>query len=117
MAADVNEDRGPRLVLLGLALEVLEGHAEIVFAAVDELDLGAGPDRGQRGRHEGVRRAEHGLALDAGELERRQRAARPAREAERGKLVPLRPGLLEGFELLALRPLLGIEDLGPKLEQ
>ena len=30
--------------------------------AVDELDLGAGVDRGQRRRHEGVGRAEHRLA-------------------------------------------------------
>src|ERR1700761_4603930 len=96
MAADVDEDRRPRLELLGLALEVLEGHAEVVPAAVDELDLGAGADRGQRRRHEGVRRAEDGLALDPGELERRERAARPAREADAGQLVPLRPAILEG---------------------
>src|ERR1700761_3040784 len=99
MAADVDEDRRPRLELLGLALEVLEGHAEVVFAAVDELDLGAGADRGERRRHEGVRRAEDSPAFDARELERRQRAARPAREADARQLVPLRPAVLEGGQL------------------
>ena len=38
-----------------------------------------GADRGQRRGHEGVRRAQHGLALDAGEVQRGQRAAGPAR--------------------------------------
>ena len=113
----MDEDRGLRLVPLGLALEVLEGHAEIIAAAVDELHVGAGADRGQRARHEGVRRAEDRLALDARELERGERAARPAREADRFEAVPFRPGLLEGGQLLALRPLLGIEDLGPQLEE
>ena len=59
----MDEDRGARLVLLGLALEVLEGHAEVVPAAVDELHVRARADRGERRRHEGVRRAEDGLAL------------------------------------------------------
>ena len=117
VAADVDEDRGARLVPLGLALEVLEGHAEVLAVAVDELDLGAGADRRQRRRHEGVGGAEHGLALDPGELERRQGAAGPAREAEAGQAVPLRPALLEGVQLGALGPLLGVEHLGPELEK
>src|ERR1700743_1119996 len=117
MTTDVDEDRGARLELLRLALEVLEGHAEVVAPAVDELDLGARADRGERRRHEVVRRAEDRLALDAGELERRQRAARPARQADAGELVPLRPALLEGGQLGALRPLLGVQDLGPQLEE
>ena len=93
VAADVDEDRRPRLQSLGLGLEVLEGHAEVVAIAVDELDLGAGLDRGQRRRHEGVGGAEHGLAPHAGELERRQGAARPTAQSETGQAVPLRPAL------------------------
>src|SRR5580692_11605053 len=100
MAADVDEDRGPRLELLRLPLEVLEGHAEVVFAAVDELDARAGADRGERRRHEGVRRTEDRLAFDASELERGQRAAGPAREPDARQLVPLFPALLEGGQLL-----------------
>src|ERR1700742_4754181 len=117
MAADVDEDRGARLELLGLALEVLEGHAEVVAAAVDELDARARADRGERRRHEGVRRAEHRLAFDARELERGERAAGPTREADAGELIPLGPALLEGGQLLALRPLLGVQHLGPELEE
>jgi hypothetical protein len=104
-------------VALGLGLEVLEGHAEVIAPAVDELDLGAGADRGQRRGHEGVGGAEHGLALDAGELERRQGAAGPAGEPEARQLVPLRPALLEGIQQRALGPLLGIEYLVPELEE
>ena len=73
--------------------------------------------RGERGRHEGVRRAEDRLAFDAGELERGQRAAGPARQADALEAVPLFPALLEGGQLLALGPLLGIEHLGPELEE
>ena len=100
-----------------LALEVLERHAEVLAVAVDELDLGAGADRRQRRRHEGVGGAEHGLAADPGELERGQGAAGPAREAEARQPVPLGPALLEGVQLRPLRPLLGVEHLGPELEQ
>ena len=91
VAADVDEDRRPRLEPLGLALEVLERHAEVLAIAVDELDFGARPDRGERRRHEGVGRAEHGLPPDPGELERGQRAAGPAREAEAGRPFHSRP--------------------------
>ena len=117
VAADVDEDRRLRLVPLGLALEVLEGHAEVRAVAVDELDLGAGGDRRERRRHEGVGRAEHGLAAHPGELERGQRAAGPAREAEARQPVPLCPALLERLQLAALGPLLGVEHLGPELEE
>ena len=117
VAADVDEDRRLRLQALGLCLEVLEGHAEVGAVAVDELDLGAGLDRGERGRHEGVGGAEHGLAAHAGELERRQRAAGPARQPEAGQAVPLRPALLEGGQHAPLRPLLGVEHLPPQLEE
>ena len=75
VAADVDEERRLGLVLLGLLLEVGERHAEVVAVAVDELHLGAGADRGERRRHERVGRAEHGLALHPGEVQRGQRAA------------------------------------------
>lgn len=117
VTADVDEDRGPRLMALGLALEVLEGHAEVVATAVDELDLGPGPDRRQRRRHEGVGRTEHSLALDPGELEGGQGATGPAGETQARQLVPLRPALLERLQLGTLRPLLGIEDLSPQFEK
>src|ERR1700753_3031417 len=102
MAADVDEDRGAWLELLRLALEVLEGHAEVIAPTVDELDLGAGADRGQRRRHEGVRRAEYRLAFDARELQRGERPTGPAGEADAGEPVPLFPSFLEGFQLLPL---------------
>ena len=85
VAADVDEDGRARLVLVRLALEVLERHAEVVAVAVDELDLAPAFDRRQRRRHEGVGGAQHGLAAHAGELQRRQRrrrsspTARPSR--------------------------------------
>ena len=117
VAADVDEDRGAGLQPVGRALEVVEGHAEVLAIAVDELDLGPRPEGRQRCRHEGVRRAENGLAADAGELERRQRPSCPAREPEALQPVPLSPASLEGVELLALRPLLGVEHLGPEIEE
>ena len=49
--------------------------------------------------------------------QRRQRAAGPAREAEAGQPVPARPALLEGLQHAALGPLLGVEHLGPELEE
>ena len=41
VAADVDEERGPRPVACDLRLEVGERHAEVVAVAVDELDAGA----------------------------------------------------------------------------
>ena len=81
-----------------LRLEVGERRAEVVAVAVDEHDLRAGGDRRQRRRHERVRRAEHGLAAHAGELERRQRRARPAAESRppAGRSSP--PGRLERLD-------------------
>src|SRR5262249_54291275 len=64
-----------------------------------------------------VGRAEHGPAAHAGELERRQGAAGPAREPEAGQAVPLGPAPLEALQHPTLRPLLGVEDLGPELEE
>jgi hypothetical protein len=117
VAADVDEDRGLRPVLLCLRLEVVERHAEVVPVAVDELDSGTGIDRRQRRCHERVRRTEHGLAAHAGELECCQRASGPTGEAEAWQPVPIRPAPLEGVQHPPLRPLLGIEDIGPQLEQ
>ena len=42
VAADVHEEDRVRLVLVRLALEVVERHAEVVPVAVDELDAPAG---------------------------------------------------------------------------
>ena len=47
-------------------------------------------------------------------------ASAPPAQLERPRLgepVPLGPAALEGLELLALRPLLGVEDLGPEIEE
>ena len=114
VAADVHEEDGARLVLAHFPLEVLERHAEVVAVAVDELDLRAGADRRERCRHEGVRRAEDGLAADAGPFERGERRARPAVERDRVEAVPGRPLALELGGELALRPALGIEHSVPE---
>ena len=58
---DVNQERGGRPVALRLALEVLERHTKVLTVAVDKVDIGAGADRAQRRRHEGVGGTEHGL--------------------------------------------------------
>ena len=42
VAADVDEEDGMRPVLVHLALEVVERHAQVVPVAVDELDAAAG---------------------------------------------------------------------------
>ena len=78
-----------------LRLEVGERHAEVVAVAVDERDAGARVQRGQRRGHERVRRAQHGLAAHARELERGQRGAGPAGERDRAEAVPGRPRGLE----------------------
>src|SRR5205823_1832034 len=62
--ADVDEDNRARAVLLGLYDEVVERHAEVFAIAVDELDPRACRERGERRRHERVRRAEDGCAAD-----------------------------------------------------
>ena len=70
-----------------------------------------GPDRRQRSGHEGVRRAEHRLALDAGEVERGERAPGPARGGYRRGIVPGLPGGLEAGDHVGLGPAVGIEHL------
>ena len=100
-----------RLVLLGLGLEVLEGHAQVLAIAVHELDARAGVDRGERRRHERIRGTQHGLPLDAGEVERRQRAARPARHRHRRDPVIELPGGLEARHHVALGPPAGVDHL------
>ena len=49
--------------------------------------------------------------LDAGEVERRERAAGPARERDRRQLVPRLPGRLEAGVHLGLGPAVGVEHL------
>ena len=84
---------------------------------INELDGGTGVDGRQRRRHEGIGGAEHRLPLHPSELQCRQRAAGPARKTEARQPVPGRPALLEGVQHAALGPLLGIENLGPELEE
>ena len=117
VAADVDDHRGARPVLLGLALEVLEGHAEVVAVAVDEDRLAARVDDGERRRHEGVGRAEDLLALDAGEVERREGRAGPAAGGDRAQAVQVGPRRLEAGGQVALGPALGQHDLVPELVQ
>ena len=117
VATDVNQHHGLWLVLGDLRLEVIERHAEVLAVAVDEDDLGAGADRRVWRRHEGVRRAEHGLAADVGELQRRERRSGPARKGDRSDRMKIAPGLLEGRRKVALRPALRVNYAIPKLVQ
>ena len=117
VAPDVNEERCAGPVREGLGLEVGERCAEVVTIAVDEDDLRAGGPRRQRGRHERVRRTEHGAAADPGELERRKRRARPAARRDRRQVVPAVPGRFERLDQRALRPALRRERLIPELVQ
>jgi hypothetical protein len=102
VAADVDQERRPGLAALGRPLEVGEGHAEVVAVAIDELHLGPGADRGQRGSHERVGRAEDRLALDAREVQRRQGATGPARQGHGGHLVVGLPRALEAGSEISL---------------
>ena len=117
MTSDVDDHRGARPVLLGLALEVLEGHAEVVAVAVDEDRLTARVDDGERRCHEGIGRAEDLLALDAGEVERGEGRAGPAAGGDRAQAVQVGPRRLEAGGQVALGPALGQHDLVPKLVQ
>jgi hypothetical protein len=114
VAADVDEEDRLRAMDVHLALEVLERHAEVFAVAVDELDARARGDRGQRRGHEGVRRAEDGLAPDARPLEGGERRARPAVEADGIEAVPACPGRLELAGQLSFRPLVRVEDALPE---
>ena len=84
-----------RRVLLGLGDEVVElmQRSSRLQSTNDRAPAGA-LDR-KRGGHEGVRRAQHRLAGDAREVERGQRAARPAAEGNGAEPVVGRPGVLE----------------------
>ena len=81
VAADVHEERGLGPVAAQLRLDVAQRGAQVVAVAVDEDRPPARREDRQRRGHEGVRRAQHGLAAHAGELERRQRAAGPRRRS------------------------------------
>ncbi len=114
MPADVDEEDRRRLVLVHLALEVGERHAEVVAVAVDELDPRARLEDGERRRHERVRGAEDGLAAQLEELERGERRSRPGRGRNRRQPVPGRPGLLECLDESAVGPLVVVEDSVPE---
>ena len=73
--------RGP--VALGLGLEVLEGQAQVVAAAVDEHRAAARGEDGQRRGHEGVRGAQ--------DVRARRRPRRPAPPARRRPSPRTRP--------------------------
>ena len=92
-----------------LSLEIVERHAEVVPVAVDELDAPAGGLDRERGGHERVRRAEHGAAAHAEELERCERGAGPVAGRDRGQAVPRLPRVLEPARDRAFGPLLGVE--------
>ena len=115
--ADVDEERRARPVAARLGLEVRERGAEVVAVAVDEHHLGARRLRRERRRHERVRGAQHLLAADAGELERRQRGSRPARRRDRRQPVPGLPRRFEGLDQRPLRPAIRREDLVPQRVQ
>ena len=91
VTADMDDHRRRPARAVHLPLEVVERHAEVVAVAVDELDPGAGGEDRERRGHEGVRRAEHGLAAQLEVLERRERRAGPARGRDRRQPVPRRP--------------------------
>ncbi len=111
VTADVDEDRRAGPVTLSLGDEVVERQAQILAIAVDELDPRARVDRRQRGRHEGVRGTQDRVTRDLREAERRQRAARPARQRDGRQLVPFLPQALEALGHRRLGPALGIEHL------
>ena len=114
MAADVHEERSLGPVRVDLALEVFEGHAEVVAVAVDELHACARGDRCQGRCHEAVRGAEHGLPANACPLEGCERGARPAVERHPVAAVPARPRRFELPRQLAFRPLVRVEDPLPE---
>ncbi len=109
VAADVHQENGMRLVLVDLALEVVERHAEVVPVAVDELDPAAGGLDRQWCGHERVRGAEDGSPAHLEEFEGGERGAGPVAHRDGGEAVPGAPRVLELAGDRALRPLLGIE--------
>ena len=115
VSPDVHQEGRPRAVALGLGPEVGEGRAEILAVAVDELHPPARGQHRERGGHERVRGAEHGLAAHAGELERGQRGAGPARGGDRLQPVPPAPGGLELGDEGPLGPPFGVEHPVPQL--
>ncbi len=109
VTADVDEEDRMRLVRVRFALEVLERHAEVVAVAVDELDAAAGGLDGERGGHEGVRRAEHRPAAHLEVLECGECGAHPAPRRYGRQSVPRAPCLLELTRDWPFGPLLGVE--------
>ena len=94
---------------LSLGLEVGEGHAQVLAITVDELHAGTRVERGQRGGHEGVGRAEDGFPSDACEIERREGPAGPARAGHGRDVVPGCPRCLEALRDLSFGPAARVE--------
>ena len=114
MAADVDEHRGPRPVALGLGLEVVEGHAEVVAVAVDEHTSPC------------ARRMASGVAMNVFDGHSTVPPATPAKSSA-ASAPPAQPeNATAGAPFhadhaasnrcghLALRPLLGVDDLVPQ---
>ena len=105
------------LCSLGLALEVLERHAEVLAVAVDEDGRAAGLEHRERRRHEGVGGAEDLLAATPQNSSAASAPPRPARGRDGRHAVVLGPGGLELPVELALGPAAGVEDAVPQLVQ
>src|SRR3954471_10816689 len=112
--ADVDDPGRLGTVLVDRALEVGEGDAEVLAVAVEPHGLAAGRERGERRRHERVRRAEDLLAAHAGPVERGHGAACPAPGRDRVATVPPRPGPLEAVDHAPLGPPARVEHLVPE---
>src|SRR5579871_4988475 len=113
----MDEDRGVRPVLVDLAFEIVERHAEVIAVAVDELDDTACRLDREGGGHEGVRRAQNGTATDGEELERGEGRACPARGRDGRQAVPRGPRFLEPASKRPVRPEPGVERLVPERVQ
>src|SRR5215831_3567452 len=81
MTTDVNDKGGLRPVPNRKPLEIGERHTQVIPPAIDELDTSARRDRGERCRHERIRRTQHNPIANTHKLQGRQRRARPTRKS------------------------------------
>ena len=111
MAADVDQHRGPRLVLL----EPWPRSRQRTCTGprgCSRRTRRARPRHGRERRgHERVRGTQHRLPRDPRKVKRRQRAAGPARHSHRRDPVLLGPGGLEARHHGRLGPPVGVDDL------
>src|SRR3989442_864274 len=106
VTADVDQHHCSRTVLPYLALQVVEGHAQVIAVAIDEnRSPTCTPNRKWNG-HEGIRRTENGLTIHRGEVQSCKRTARPTGECNGTETAPVAPGILEALRQLAFGPLL-----------